>query len=280
MKNSWLYGKTVVLSGASSGIGREMTKILIKTHNCKVLGIGRNEEKMKSLKQELVDKSENFSYYLFDVAVNKNWLDFAKEITEKDIKIDVLINNAGQLPPFNKFDNYSIEDCENIMKINYFSNIYSIKALIDIIRKSETPAIINISSSASLCAMPGISIYTASKGALKNFTESLIAEEKGKIYVSLICPGFTKTDIFRNQTVKTSSKLVNLISMQVEKMGKKIVKCIEKKKTRKVFGVDAKLMSFLYQIIPSKASTIYGGVLRASKVSLFDNVFDKKNNSK
>ena len=64
MKNNWLNGKTVVLTGASSGIGKEITKILINEFDCLVLGIARNEEKMLKLLEELGNKKEKFSYKL------------------------------------------------------------------------------------------------------------------------------------------------------------------------------------------------------------------------
>ena len=69
-----------------------------------------------------------------------------------------------------------------------------------IIEKSSTPAIINVASSAGLCALPGTAIYSASKAGIKNFTESLMCEKD--YYIGLVCPGFTKTNIFRQQTKK------------------------------------------------------------------------------
>ena len=79
----YLYGKTILLTGASSGIGREMTKQLVKTYGASVIGIGRNEEKLKSLKTELGDK---FNYYAMDVSVKENWLDFANKL--KNLKFE------------------------------------------------------------------------------------------------------------------------------------------------------------------------------------------------
>ena len=64
----WLKNKKVVLTGASSGIGKEITKILIEKYDCFVLGIGQNEQNMIELKNLLKERSHHFSYNLFDVS--------------------------------------------------------------------------------------------------------------------------------------------------------------------------------------------------------------------
>ena len=184
MKKCWLNNKVVLLTGASSGIGRELAKTLIMKNNCKIIGVGRSEEKMIKLKKDLGSFSSNFAYKLFDVGVEDNWRNLAKEL--KDEKIDIIINNAGILPSFANFKNFVENDCTNsvevgvnkVMSTNFMSAVYSVAYLSDIIEKSDAPAIINVDSSAGLCALPGITIYSASKGALKNFTESLMCERK------------------------------------------------------------------------------------------------------
>ena len=64
MGKCWLDNKTCVITGASSGIGRFISKILIEKHNCHIIGVGRSEEKMKNFISELKDKKDNFEYKL------------------------------------------------------------------------------------------------------------------------------------------------------------------------------------------------------------------------
>ena len=271
----WLKNKKVVLTGASSGIGKEITKILIEKYDCFVLGIGQNGQKMIELKNLLKEKSHHFSYNLFDVSNKENWDKFVKELEDKNWEADMLINCAGMLPKFDRFENYSLELLDVVMKTNFYSAVYAIKAMLPILKKSQSPAIVNVSSSASLCALPGITYYTASKSALKNFTEALESEYKNKIYVGLICPGFTRTNIFRNQDKQVEKSIVYKFSMNVDKMAKKIVKAIKRKKKRAVIGSDACLMNMLYKLCPKSASDICGGVLKKFKVELFEDVFKK-----
>ena len=96
----------------------------------------------------------------------------------------------------------------------------------------------------------------------------------------MICPGFTKTDIFRNQAKKSKNALIDKISMSADKMARKIEKSILKRKRRAVIGIDAKLMNILYKVFPSRSARICGWFLKKFKVDLFDNVFNEKGNKK
>ena len=69
----WIYGKTVLITGASSGLGRALSVHLIKEQNCKVIGIGQSEKKMESLKEELTYLRDEFEYRIFDVSMEENW---------------------------------------------------------------------------------------------------------------------------------------------------------------------------------------------------------------
>ncbi|MBQ8981009.1 MAG: SDR family NAD(P)-dependent oxidoreductase, partial [Eubacterium sp.] len=111
MDNCWLQGKTAIVTGASGGMGAGIAATLIKKHGCTVIGIARSEPKMLKFVEELGDEyREQFSYKLFDVSSRENWENFAEELKENGTKIDILINNAGILPKFKRFDRYSYEE--------------------------------------------------------------------------------------------------------------------------------------------------------------------------
>lgn len=269
----WICGKTIVLSGASSGIGRGLSKFFIEKYNCRVVGIGRNESKMKSLIAELGDKSDRFSYKLFDVGQKQKWLDLAQQLEKENIVVDVLINNAGVLPPFERFERQSSTLLESTMQTNFYSYVYAYEALLHSIKKSTTPSIINICSSDALAPLVGTAIYSSSKSAIKAFTECIREEHRGQIYISNICPGYTKTDIFRSQSTR-QSKLMNMVSMKTDKMVKRIGRGIVKKKGRMVIGMDAKFMDFMYRCFPRTSQRFFKKVFNTFKVPLFDNVFN------
>ncbi len=266
MRN-WLENNYVILSGASGGIGRALCKILITKYGAKVVGIGRSEEKMRSLVKELGSAADRFSYRLFDVGEKQNWLDFKLCLEEQGISPVLLVNNAGAFPTFAKALDVREEVVESILRTNYLSAVYAISAL------SSVPAIVNICSAAALCTIVGTSAYSASKGALQGYTEALMMEEKGKKYIGIVYPGTTATELFRNDE-HTKNSALDRIAMPAEKMAKKIARKIRKKKKRAVVGWDAKLMNITAKLAPVKGPSLICGVMKKSKSKVFSEVFD------
>ncbi len=273
----WLKGKTVVVTGASGGMGAGIAATLIKKHGCTVIGVARSESKMLKFVDELgPDYASQFSYKLFDVSVKENWENFVAELQENGVKVDVLINNAGILPKFKRFDRYSYDEIEKAMNINFYSCIYSTKTLLPMLLESSSPAIINIDSSAALMTLAGTSMYSASKAALKGFTEALRVEFSGKMYVSLVCPGFTKTDIFRNQSAESNDKgqkVIDMISTDCDVMVKRIMRGIEYKYPMQVRGFDAHAMSIANRVAPVYGSMLFSSVMKIANVDIFKEVF-------
>ncbi len=275
---NWLKDRYVIVTGASSGIGRELCKILIEKYQAKVIGVGRREEKMLSLAKELGDKASKFTYRLFDVGNEKEWQEFRIFLQETGIAPILLINNAGVFPTFKKVVDTPMDTYEWVMQTNFYSVLYAVKEIAPILQGADKhlPAIVNINSSAALCTVAGTSGYSASKGALKSYTEALQLEEKGRMYVGLMCPGPTATELFHNDK-KMETTPMHLIAMPAEKMAKKIARKILRKKQRAVLGIDAKLMHWTAKIGGAKGLALISFVMKASKVDAFRDVYDYTN---
>lgn len=274
--SDWLSGKTVIVTGASGGMGAGIAATLIKKHGCRVVGVARSEEKMLKFIEELGPSyAEQFSYKLFDVSVRENWENFAKELEKEGIVPSVLINNAGILPKFKRFDRYSYEEIERAMNINFYSCVYGVKTFLPTLLQQEEPAIINIDSSAALMTLAGTSMYSASKAALKGFTEALRVEFKKYMYVGLVCPGFTKTDIFRDQKNEggKGQKVMDMISTDCDLMVKMIMFGIEHKRPMMVQGLDAHAMSIFNRMMPVMGSQLFSAVMKMADIDLFNEVF-------
>lgn len=282
---NWLYNKTILITGASSGLGKQMVKIFITKYNCKVIGANRNEQKLKQFKLELNEYKDNFDYYVMDASVLQNWKDLYQKLLDAGISIDILINNAGLMHPFMKFDKLSYDSIYKVMNTNFYSAIYSTQTFLPMLLKSKTPAIINIASAAALVNVPGVSIYSASKSALRAFSETISYEYRDKIFVSTIMPGFAKTNLFyssdndRDVVAKTDDKLISKFCMDCDKMAKKIVKAISHKKHRVVLGKDARAGNFFNKLMPIGTTRIIGYLFKHSKLQTFDQIFnDTKEN--
>ena len=215
-----------------------------------------------------------------DTSCLENWEKLKTHIEKIDFKVDVLINNAGRMHQFVATKNLDLKTTENVMNVNYYSVVYSINTLLDVVLKSPTPAVINICSSSALCTVPGVAGYSASKAALKAYSETLAIDLKGKALVSTIFPGVTTTNIFNskdNNSPIIDSKdkgIVDFISTPAPKMAKKIVKTIKRKKRRKVLGWDAKLMNFGYKIMPNSVPKIINFVFKKSKKDSFKDIYN------
>ena len=261
-----LKQKFIVISGASSGIGRELCKIFIQKYNATVLGIARNEEKLRSLQKEL---GANFTYCVFDVSVQENWDNLAKDLTTQNIVPYLILNNAGVFPTFDKAIQTDPFTLEQVLKTNFFSAVYSVKALLPLV--APKGGMVNICSSAALCSVVGTSTYTATKCALKGYTECLRLEEKDK-YIGLIFPGTTKTELFRSDDATKNSAL-DKIGMPPQKMAKKIARALLKRKPYAVLGWDAKCMHFIAKIAPVKGLKFICWVMKISKSKVFKRIF-------
>lgn len=287
MKN-WLKNSRIIITGASSGIGKEVAKILISKYNCFVLGVARNEQKLKDFKAELKnfyikknivkDFSKQFDYVLADVSKQESWNLILESARQN--KCNVLINNAGTMPPFIKAEKTQDEDIKRIFDTNFYSIVNGCRTFCEYFNcTQENCAIINITSVASVCSMPGQSVYSASKSAATSYSKILSSEVKSKIFVGTYLPGFTKTNLFTNKDNSKPVfdekllKLLNVVSMPASKLAKKIVKSMRKKKRYKVFGFDSKIYRFLNFIAPSKSTDLYLKIFKKVNSKSFEDLF-------
>ncbi|MBQ3047638.1 MAG: SDR family NAD(P)-dependent oxidoreductase [Clostridia bacterium] len=291
MKN-WLKNNRIVITGASSGIGKELTKIFITKYNCFVLGVARDPSKLEDLKKqlqsikirsnkkdvEIKDYSVNFDYISADVSKEKDWENIFNKAQQLDCNI--LINNAGTMLPFLKAENILEEDIKRIFDTNFYSVVRGCKTFCDYFKnKNQSCGIINITSVAAVCSMPGQSAYSASKSAATSYSKIMASELNNKVFVATYLPGFTKTNLFYNKDNKTPIfeekllKILNIISMPADKLAKKIVKKIAQKKRYKVFGFDSKIYRFLNFIAPSKSTDLYLKIFKKTKSKSFEDLF-------
>ena len=260
---------TILVTGASSGIGKEITKLLILSYGSKVVGVGRNKEKLQALKSEFGDK---FIPYLADVSVKQSFQDIKSFLDTNGIAISGIINSAGVLPKFSKFRSNVFDDAEKVLSTNFLSIVNSAGTFMPSLEKEKHPIIINVLSSSALCPFSGVSMYSASKSAGVRFSECLSFENK-KIKVVTVMPGFTKTNVMRSQNASEKElSIIGKISAPADKVAKKIIRRASKGKTRVIIGFDAHLMNFLYKFFPRTAPRLIGWFLRKTKMKLFEEI--------
>ncbi len=261
--------KTVIITGASSGIGKEIVKRLVGKFGATVYGVARRAELLDEIEGEL---GEKFIPTPFDATDKDAWGELAKRLADEGVIVDTLINCAGVLPKFASVENSSSESVAKIMEINFMAQVYATEAMLPIIKKSTQGAIISFASSSALCPFAGVSAYCASKSATKMYFECMASENKD-IYVSSIMTGFVKTDIMKNQGAsEKDSRLFLKVCAPLDKTVNKIMRKIRKRKSRIVVGADAHLMSFMYRHFPRLTPRLISKILKKTKLEIFKDI--------
>lgn len=258
--------KVILITGASSGIGKACAQYLSKKGH-KIYGTTRNI----SLVDNWDHTDKGYEMMVMDVVSLQSVSNTIKEIIEKEKKIDVLINNAGMGV------SGSIEETEYMMAKNQFeTNFFGchrvIKEVLPHMRKQRNGLIINIGSVAAYISIPFQSMYSASKSALQSLTFALRNEVRPfGINVTIIHPGDLKTEFTANRKkikatnkhspyAKSYEKAMGVMEKDEQEGGDPIcvAKAIEKVIKRKnppislTVGFKYKTFAFLLRLFPSK----------------------------
>jgi len=272
IKGYRIDGALVILSGASSGIGFELAELLAVRCGCTVIGIGRRELKLAEAAEKIRAHGGKFEYRAFDVTDAGGWRSLAAELEAAGRIPDVLINNAGTLPPFAGFPLEGGADAvRKTAELNFLSQVYAAEIMLPLLLRSPRGALINVASSASLCALPGSAAYSASKAASRAFTEALACEYRGTLYVASVCPGFTATPIFDGQ--KGDITVFLRFASSPAKMAKSILSGIRRGRSLIVRGADTHAMSILYRFFGTAGERLCADVLHRFGGELFEKCF-------
>jgi short-subunit dehydrogenase len=183
----------IVITGGSKGMGKAVAEKFAATKN-NIFICSRNEKELEQTANELNKKFNNsVHYFSADLSQKEEVLKFAEWLLNKNISIDILINNAGQFVPGSVY-NEPEGNLEKMMNINLFSAYHLTRALLPQMMKNNSGHIFNMCSIASLKAYHNGGSYSISKYALKGFSENLREEMKPfNIKVTAVYPGAVLT---------------------------------------------------------------------------------------
>jgi short-subunit dehydrogenase len=192
----------IIVTGASRGIGYELSRLFASDTNNKVVVIARNRIKLEQLRRECISVFPGAKIYplVFDLCQSGLKHTLMPQILSCFSSVDILINNAGAL--VNKpFEELKTEEVENIFRVNVISLFELIQVLLPYMGKGEKPThIVNIGSMGGFqgsSKFPGLSAYSSSKAALAGLTECLAEEFKGRnISVNCLSIGAVQTEMF------------------------------------------------------------------------------------
>lgn len=195
--------RTILVTGASSGIGLETTRLLLAQGFC-VIGIARNFSPAKI-------ESSDFIPISLDLSQLKTLPQAFLKLSQDHPEISTLIACAGQ-GRFGALETFSFEQIKNLMDLNFMSHAYLVKTLMPQFKQLGHADIIFIGSEAALEGGQQGAIYCATKFALRGFAQSLRKEcAKSGVRITLINPGMVKTPFFEDLPFAHGSAKENYI---------------------------------------------------------------------
>lgn len=211
--------KTVLITGASSGIGRATAKILAK-RNFNIIICGRRKERLEELKKELSSEAK-LHILTFDVRDRKSVFEQIESLPEEFSKIDILINNAGNAHGLEPIQDGNIDDWDAMLDINVKGLLYVSRAIIPGMIDRKSGHIINIGSTAGKEVYPNGNVYCASKFAVDALNQGMrIDLNSHGIKVGGINPGLTQTEFsevrFKGDTQKAQKVYEGFKALQAE----------------------------------------------------------------
>jgi len=268
----------VVLTGAASGIGRSLALRLCSENIAGIAISDVNEEGLSETVKFIGQTDSEVMSSVLDVSNRKDFESLSAEVVEKFGTATHIINNAG-VGLVGRIDELSIEDIEWMMNINFWVTVYGTKIFLPIFQQQESGHIVNISSVFGLIAPPGQGAYSASKFAVRGFTEVLRHElEDTNISVSTVHPGGIKTNIARDarRGENTPAKDMKMASYMLEELSnttadeaaQAIIRGIRSKNPRILIGSDARQISLVQRLFPKRYFRVMDFIKRG-KLSKF-----------
>jgi NAD(P)-dependent dehydrogenase (short-subunit alcohol dehydrogenase family) len=193
----------VVITGASSGIGRE-TALMFGERGATVVLAARNETALASVAQEVARIGGRASAVVTDVARWEQVARLARQAAERFGRIDTWVNNAG-VSAYATVEELTVAEIERVIQVNLLGEIYGMKAALPYLKRQGHGTIINVASALAERAVPLQAAYCASKHGIKGFTEALrleLAREQSGITVTLIEPSSINTPLFTHARSK------------------------------------------------------------------------------
>ena len=266
--------KVAVITGAGSGMGRYLA-ILLAKDGADVCVCDVNEQTLNETQAMLRKYNVSVSSHLIDVSDKESIEALPQKVIDQHGKIDLVFNNAG-VTAGAYFQDMDEDNWDWVMGINFNGVVNSTRAFIPHLVNSSEAAIVNTSSIFGMVAVPGQTVYHATKFAVRGFTESLaleMAQTNPNLQIHCVHPGHIGTNIaatsrmsdedfeksqqgasiFKRHAPKTQQEMGELFregGMHPSKAAKIILDGVKKNKSRIFVGLDAKLLDLSQRLFP------------------------------
>ena len=252
-------GRTALVTGAASGLGRRLATDLFHTHRCRLILVDRDEAGLRSLAAELdgdaVNGESRVTWHVADTT-DVEALRGLAERPETSV-LDMLVNCAGVLYA-GPFETMPPGAFERVIDINLMGTVRVTRALLANLLRGVDPVLVNVASAAGLAGAPGMCAYATSKFGVVGFSESLRAELDRRASVVAVCPTLIATNIvaaaqFPADVGPAKGKMDRVLArhgMPVEKASALILRGVMRRRRVVLIGTDAHVMDVLRRFAP------------------------------
>ncbi len=254
-----LRGRTAIITGAGSGIGRALAHSLAR-RGCNLALADIDEAGLHGTVDALDAAGLRVTSHRLDVADAEAVAAFPTIVHEAHGPAQVLINNAG-VALGGTFQQVSAADFDWLMSINFYGVVRTTRAFLPMLLGSPESRLVNLSSLFGLIAPPGQTAYCSSKFAVRGFSESLRQELRASpVGITVIHPGGVATSISDNARVgegvsaagrERLAKFKSILTLPPASAAEQIVRGIERRKPRVIVGRDAKLALLVERLRPT-----------------------------
>ncbi len=252
-------GRVAVITGAGSGIGRGIALALAR-RGCDLALADINQAGLDETETLAAPHGVRVSRHRIDVANREAVAGLPSAVLGAHARVDILFNNAG-VALGGDFDQVSEADFDWLMEINFHGVVRMTRAFLPALRASDEARIVNVSSIYGIISPPGQTAYSASKFAVRGFSNALRHELEGaNVGVSVVHPGGVATAIARSARTPAGAPEAELrrrlelaekaLRMPSEKAGDIIARGVEKRRARIIVGPDAAILSLIERMFP------------------------------
>ncbi len=265
-----LDGRVAVVTGAGSGIGRAIA-VLLAERGCALALVDLNEATLSGTADLARARGRKISIHIADVADRARMERLPAEVLAEHGHVHILVNNAG-VSVIGALLEQSLDDFAWLFGINFWGVVYGCKLFLPYLLREDEAQIVNISSMFGFVGIPSQTSYSASKYAVRGFSESLASELSGtNVGVTCVHPGGIRTNVVRASRVSSEfdareqRETVEMFERRAhspEKAARRIVRAIERDQARVRIGPEAYLTDWLKRLFPVSIQRLAGWMWR------------------